>query len=76
MSGLADPYRDGYGLALAWLDADMARVAALLAPYRLTGDELELFVCVLDLIRLDNDQEALRSLLEGLALAGAGRRPV
>jgi hypothetical protein len=70
VSGLANPHRDAYGLALAWLDDDMARVAALLAPYRLTGAEFEL----LDLIRLAENPEAFRSLVEGLALAGAGRR--
>jgi hypothetical protein len=30
----------------------MPRVAALLELYELSGDELQLFVCVLDLIRL------------------------
>ena len=75
MSGIAHPFRDGYGLALAWLDGDMQRVAELLGPYELSGNELHLLVSVLDVIGLRSDPEILRALLSGIALAGAGRRP-
>jgi hypothetical protein len=75
MSGVADPHRDSYGLALAWLDGDMQRVAELLGPYELSGDELHLFVSVIDLVRLAPDVAVLRALLSGIALAGAGKRP-
>jgi len=75
LSAVADPYRDSYGLALAWLDDDMQRVAELLGPYRLSGAELHLLVSVLDLVGIDSDRERLRGLLAGIALAGAGRRP-
>ena len=75
MTEAAHPYRDGYGLALAWLDGDMQRVAELLGPYRLGGDELHLLVSVLDLLDFNTNPERLRGLLSGIALAGAGQRP-
>jgi hypothetical protein len=75
MNALAHPHRDGYGFALAWLDGDLQRVVELLGPYRLSGDELHLFVSVLDLVGLDADPDRLRGLLSGIALAGAGQRP-
>jgi hypothetical protein len=75
VSAAHDAHRDSYGLALAWLDGDLDRVAKLLEPYRIAGDELHLLVSVLDLVRLDRDEAGLRSLVSGLAIAGAGRRP-
>jgi hypothetical protein len=68
-----DPERDSYGLALAWLDDDAERLALLLQPYRLQGDALHLLLSVLNLVRLNDDETSLRSLLVGLAQAGASR---
>jgi hypothetical protein len=75
MIGVAHSYRDGYGLALAWLDGDMQRLAELLGPYRLSGDELHLLVSVLGVLDLNANPDVLRALLSGIALAGAGRCP-
>jgi hypothetical protein len=51
----------------------MPRVAALVEPYSVSRHELELVVALLSLVELDENQTVLRSRLEGLALAGAGR---
>jgi len=73
MSAIADPYRDAYALALAWLDGDDRRVAEVLAPYTLDGQTAELLLSVLALVGIERDEEALGELLYRVALSGAGR---
>lgn len=70
----ADPCRDAIGMALAYLDDDDGRLAALLEPYTFTGRELHLLVAVLALIPCDRDGDGddLDAFLRGQALAGAG----
>jgi hypothetical protein len=73
MSAIADPYRDAYALALAWLDGDDQRIADVLAPYDLDGQKVALLFGVLALVGIERDSEELAELLYQVALPGAGR---
>jgi hypothetical protein len=54
MHALADPYRDAYALALAWLDGDDERIADVLSPYALDGQNVGLLFGVLALVGIDD----------------------
>jgi hypothetical protein len=71
-----DPYRDAYGLWLAWLDDDLERVAEVAHLYDLGPCELHLALSLMPVMTPTNsDRAALRDRLARASLAGRGDRP-
>jgi hypothetical protein len=68
---MGNPVRDAIGLALAYVDGNDARLAALVEPYAFEEREMHLLLAVLALVPLDRDGAELERLLWGQALAGA-----